>query len=261
MKTKTTLSILATLALSPFATAQIVVDAAYFGQAATGSGVLPATDFAPLNTATGFPLITSGDLAESGTFTGSHGFVLGSPGNLNTGSATQAAIFSNESLNSTTVKTFFLDLGSVEAIAEILTFVHNRAPSDINTSRANQHYTLFAATGNEVGFNATDLGTYTSLVTVNTLDATTIDNDLGGIGTGLTDNDYGFTGIRISDSSGSLGSFRYLAFATNPVAQTGSALYSGFYEIDVIAVPEPSTYAAIFGLLTLAFVYLRRRQK
>lgn len=261
MKTKTTLSILATLALSPFASAQIVVDAAYLAQAPTGSGVMPSAGFSALNTATGFPLISSGDLAESGTFTASHGFVLGSAANLNTGSATQAAIFTNEALNNTTVKTFFLDLGSVEAIAEILTFVHNRAPSDINTSRANQHFTLYAATGNEIGFNATDVSTYTSLVTVNTLDGTTIDNDLGGIGTGLTDNDYGYTGVRISDGSGSLGNFRYLAFATNPVAQTGNALYSGFYEIDVIAVPEPSTYAAIFGLLTFAFVCFRRRQK
>ncbi|MCD8483132.1 MAG: PEP-CTERM sorting domain-containing protein [Verrucomicrobia bacterium] len=260
MKLKTTLSILATLGLTSFAAAQVTVDAAFFSVAATGSGVLPATDFGPLNTATGFPTIQTGDLAESGTFTASQGFVLGNAGNLNTGSATQAAIFSNEALNNTTVKTFFLDLGAVFEVAEILTFAHNRSPSDINTSRANQHFTLFAATGNEVGFVAGDIATYTSILTVNTLTGAGIDNDLGGVGGGLSNNDYGYTGIRIYDAGGKLGDFRYLAFATNPVAQTGNALYSGFYEIDVIAVPEPSTYAALLGLMALAWVAVRRRK-
>lgn len=249
------------LTFASLASAQLVVDGAYLSVASSGSGQLPDSDFGALNTATGFPLITSGDLAESGTFSASHGFVLGNAGNLNTGNATQAAIFSNEALNSTTPKTFFLDLGSIEEIAEIRTFAHNRAPNDISTSRANQVYTLFVATGNEAGFDPNDLGTYTSLLSISTLDASGIDNDLGGIGSGLTDNDYGYTGIRIHDGSGKIGDFRYLAFQTSPVAQTGNALYSGFYEIDVIAIPEPSTYAAIFGLAAFALLIVRRRRK
>jgi hypothetical protein len=260
MKIKATLSILVSLGLTSIAAAQLTVDAAFLAVSATGSAQLPAADFGALNTATAFPTISSGDLAESGSFTASHGFVLGNAGNLNTGAATQAAIFTNESLNNTTQKTFFLDLGSVFEVAEILTYAHNRSPNDINTSRANQHYTLFAATGNEVGFVAGDLSTYTSILTVNTLTAVGIDNDLGGIGSGLSNNDYGYTGIRVYDAGGKLGDFRYLAFQTNPVAQTGQALYTGFYEIDVIAIPEPSTYALMFGVMALAWVAVRRRK-
>lgn len=247
------------------ASATLIVDGAFSSVSATGSGQSPDADFAPLNTATGFPLITSGDLAEAGTLSASHGFVLGSAGNLNTGDAGQAAIFSNEKPSGTDlVKTFFLDLGSIEEIGEIRTFAHNRSPSDINTSRANQVYTLYGATGNEAGFDAADTSTYSNLKFISTKDVGTIDNDLGGLGTSMTDNDYGYTGIRIGDTSGKLGDFRYFAFATLPSSgEAGSVdddLYTGYYEIDVIAVPEPGTLTLILlGGLSALLVFRRRR--
>lgn len=256
-------AILSLFAISASATLQ--VDGAFLSVSATGSAVTPAgNNFSALTTATGFPDIRTGDLAESGTFTASHNFVVGGAMDLNTGNASQAAIFSNENPSgSNIVKTFFLDLGSIEEVGQILSFAHNRSPSDINTSRANQVFTLYGATGNETGFDAGDLGTYANIVSISTKDGSTIHNDLGGMGTGLTDNDYGYTGIRIRDASGKLGDFRYLAFATSPVAgEAGSVtddLYTGFYEIDVVVIPEPGTLALVLlSGISLLLVYRRR---
>jgi hypothetical protein len=48
---------------------------------------------------------------------------------------------------------------------------------------------------------------------------------------------------------------------TSPGADVGLAGYVTIVNFDIQAIPEPSTYAAIFGALTLAGVMIHRRRR
>lgn len=86
----------------------------------------------------------------------------------------------------------------------------------------------------------------------------------------LTSNDPLVTGLPLSrtqtaqDSSGFGLGFAYLSNVAGTGWQlpySGSGFLSLEYTAETSAIPEPSTYAAILGALTLGLVALRRKQK
>jgi hypothetical protein len=129
--------------------------------------------------------------------------------------------------------TFQVDLGLSRNIAMVNTYSrHEFGGSAGNGSRAAQSFTLYGSTDNS---------TFTPI--------TTVLNSVGG----------GAWGNEITDTTGSLGSFRYLRFETHP--DSDGTFYG---EIDVFqqtAVPEPSA-GILCALCSVSFLvrsrYLKR---
>ena len=138
-----------------------------------------------------------------------------------------------------------MDLQSTISIAQINTY-----SLEYYIYRNQQVYSVYGATTNN-GNYATGDGTWTSIADVHsTASAVRGTNSL--------------QGVSITDSTGIVGSYRYLLFTVSPsdngpgVGQVGT-----FYgEFDVVkAVPEPSTIALLTtGLLGLLAYAWRKRK-
>jgi hypothetical protein len=125
------------------------------------------------------------------------------------------------------------DLGSLQAIAQVNSYSWHHG----NGLRAPQDYSLFASTGTAIGFNPLDFNSpgWILLAAVN--------SEIPG---GSSAN-AGQHGVSVGDTTGALGNFRYVGLNVNDPFGFESSFYS---EIDVVAVPEPTSIAlAGIGLL------------
>ncbi|WP_269523105.1 PEP-CTERM sorting domain-containing protein [Coraliomargarita parva] len=185
----------------------------------------------------------TGDAAESATIS------LVGPGvqglsNLNNGTV-QTTLAGNASestiVTDSTSPYIIFDLGSVLTIQAFNSY---SAHSDLRTAHG---YTLYAATGNEAGF---------ALPTDPNDDLTTMGwTELITVSTSLDQN--GSQGINITDTAGNIGDYRYFAMDITRIVSNYSTNYG---EVDIIAVPEPSTFAMIAGFIGLMSVVVRRRR-
>lgn len=135
---------------------------------------------------------------------------------------------------------FVIDLGAIHSIARVNSYSRH------DGNRAAHRYSLFVATGDELGFDAapalgidpTTVG-WTLLAEPNTY-------PLGPLNTNAQH------GVSIYDDAGSLGDYRYFLFVTDTVAEATNAR-SNYGEIDIIAIPEPTSMAlvALGGVLIL----------
>jgi hypothetical protein len=143
-------------------------------------------------------------------------------------------------------KTIIFDLGAVSSIAQVNAYSWHSTPYDgYSGVRAPQEFTLYASAGITVGFDSSDIGSpgWAQLAIV--------DSEVPG---GWAAN-AGQHGVSVSDTTGSLGSFRYIALDVRSPFGYNNTFYS---EIDVVAVPEPSIFA-IVATGCIALVGLRRR--
>ena len=137
---------------------------------------------------------------------------------------------------------FLIDLGEIESIGIVNIFSSGSA---LGSVRQNQSYTLYGST--DTASVVSDLSTFTSLITVNTL----TDPDITGP-TGT--NVFGLTSVDLQGAE-----FQFLLLQADAVGTAGGGESSLFQEIDVFqAVPEPSSLA-LFGLGSLAMAFRRRR--
>lgn len=127
----------------------------------------------------------------------------------------------------------FFDLGGAKNIAQVNSYSWHHG----NGVRASQDYDLFASTGTAVGFNPSNLGSpgWQFL--------TSVDTELSG-GDAVNAGQHGAS---VSDTTGALGSFRYVALSVRPPTGYGQTFYS---EIDIVAVPEPS----VLGMLVIGCI-------
>ncbi len=131
-----------------------------------------------------------------------------------------------------------VDLQSVVSISAINTFTAH------GSTRSHQRYTVYGA-DDLTGLTTDSTTGWTSIATVN-------------IGENV--NFSGYRGVSISDTEGTIGNYQYLLFDLLPRGGTGggSGDYAFFHEIDVIAVPEPSSFA-VLAMGGMALGFLRRR--
>mgnify|MGYP000991005489 CR=1 FL=1 len=125
-------------------------------------------------------------------------------------------------------------------------------------SATDDFFTLGTSTGGP-GFNTVDVGPPFGVIIIDMLGIDVLTNSLEGHQYGImwfetgaaTGDSYGFlaTGITIANDG-----------ATIDDSAALSALSPGAASFQIAAVPEPSAFAAIAGMLTLGFVMVRRRR-
>lgn len=132
-----------------------------------------------------------------------------------------------------------IDLGRIVAVKQVNTYSWHRA------SRGPQVYSLYAAAGDETGFDAAPK---------RGVDPTTVGwKQLARVDTRPKEGDGGGRyGVSLSDSDGVLGRFRYLLFEVSRTQQRDPFGNTFFSEIDVIdaAGPPPGTLVEKARLIT-----------
>jgi hypothetical protein len=246
------LTLVVAVSLACSASASVVVTYGSASESSASAGVLPvdgsslfttygsstlvvpnasALDYADASQGHGVTITATGTLAPS---SGAASLLTNGAWQDSADSGSTSCWFTDNTSGS-----FLVDLGTNVAIGAVNTYSRQ-----FYTNRAQQVYTLYGSTDNASWTLITDV-------------KSALNFRVGTVSTG------GLQGVSVTDDTGTVGTYRYLRFDVSP-SDTGNKLTgaSTFYgEIDVVAVPEPSTLALLAGGVLGLIAYAWRKRK